>query len=170
MIKVLLYKPKKGHEWWWAKLIHAVTGSWYYHAALWIDGYIYEEAAYFNHNKWVSGVRKYKSVPNGDVFVLKPEVIIDEAEVKEWAEVLIKNRAKYNFPLLIAMPIIYPLRWLWRILGWSPFEKAVFGYICSEFVDLCLIQGGVDLLPDDEEYYTTPGDLAESELLTKETT
>lgn len=160
MIRILLYKPTK--EWWWSKLVKAVTGSDYYHSALWIDGYIYEDTAYFDKYKWISGVRKRKAGLEGDIFSLKGEVIIDEEEVKKWAEQRIGK--PYNFPLLIAMPIVFPLRWLWRILKWSPFKRAVFGYICSEFVDLALKAGGVDLLPD-SEYYTTPGDLAKSELL-----
>jgi len=73
-----------------------------------------------------------------------------------------------NMPLLLSMWFVYPLRWLWKILKWSPFQNRVFGYICSSFVDACLKAGGVDLLPNRTEYYTTPGDLAKSELLERE--
>ena len=169
MIKILLYRPAKGQEYWWSKLVKFVTGSDYYHAAIWIDGYIYEETAYFDSNKkWISGARKYKSEPNGDIYILRPEVVVDEENIKTWAELMVDTSVPYNFPLLIAIPIIYPLRWLWKILKWSPFKSAVFGYICSEFVDTALLAGGVDLLPNRSEAYTVPGDLAKSKLLIKE--
>ena len=171
MIKILLYRPAKGQEYWWSKLVKFVTGSDYYHAAIWISGYIYEETAYFDsNNKWISGVRKYKSAPNGDVFSLRPGVIVDEGAIKTWADLKIDINVPYNFPLLFSMFFVYPLRWLWKILKWSPFKSAVFGYICSEFVDYCLLAGGVDLLPNRSEAYTVPGDIAESKLLIRETT
>ena len=180
MIRLLFYKPTK--EWWWSKLVEAVTGSDYYHVALWIGdviynkprhgqsiGYIYEEVAYFDSKGgWHGGAVKRKAGLERDVFKIRDEIIVDEAKIKEWVEILSKRSVKYNLSLLIAMPIIYPLRWLWKILKWSPFKPAVFGYICSTFVDFCLKMGGVDLLPDRSEYYTTPGDLAKSELLVKE--
>jgi len=169
MIKIILYKPIKGKEWWWSNLVKFVTGSDYYHSAIWISGYIYEETAYFDSsNKWISGVRKYKSEPNGDVYVLRSEVIVDEEAIKTWVEMQISLKVPYNFPLLISMFFVYPLRWLWKILKWSPFKSAVFGYIYSEFVDYCLMAGGVDLLPDRSEAYTVPGDIAKSKLLIKE--
>jgi len=167
MIRVLLYQTK--NHYWWDKLVHAVTGSWYYHAALWIDGYIYEETAYFDKNKnWISGARKRKSGLEGDIYKLIDDAIVDEERVRDWAEQMIRINEPYNFPLLIAMPIIYPLRWLWRILNWSPFNLAVFGDICSSFVDKSLKAGGIDLLPEQNERYTTPGDIAKSEILEQE--
>lgn len=176
MVKILLYKQKK--HFWFDKIVHAVTGYWYYHTALWIGdvvynspfenqstGTIYESAAYFDqNNKWHSGIRKYKSHPTGEVWRFKiPPTPEQEKRIKAFAESEIGE--PYNFSKLIGMVFIYPLRWLWKLIGYVPFSWEFMGKICSVYVDACIIAGGIDLFPDRGEKDTVPGDFSKSPLL-----
>ena len=165
MTKVLLFRSH-GRHFWFDKVVHFFTGSWYYHAALWIDGMQYEDAAYFSPDGvWHEGAMRH-SVPHpgGDHFVLVDGMTNEqERKVRTWCEQHLY--AQYNFPKLVGMAIIYPFRWFFKLIGWVPFSRAVFGYICSEYVDRAFKTAGIDLLPGAREGYTAPGDLAKSKLL-----
>jgi len=167
VIKVILYQDPK--HFWFDKVVHFFTGSWYYHAALWIDGIQYESAAYFSRDGvWHEGVMgRTIPQPHGDIFV--PTIPITEDQ-KEKIRKFCERRlyAPYNFPKLVGMMIIYPFRWFFKAIRWVPFSRAVFGYICSEFVDRAFKAAGIDLLPGEREGYTSPGDLTRSRLLRRE--
>ena len=168
MIKILLYRSH-GKHFWFDKLVHFFTGSWYYHTALWVDGVQYESAAYFTvDGVWHEGVMKHRiGSPGGDRYVLTRPVSAEQKDtIVQWCERHLYGQ--YNFPKLVGMAVIYPFRWFFKAIRWVPFSRSVFGYICSEYVDRAFKAAGIDLLPGAREGYTAPGDLARSKWLRPE--
>jgi hypothetical protein len=85
--------------------------------------------------------------------------------IYEYVENAFIEKRRYNTPKLVAMAVIYNTRFIWRLLGWVPFSAAVFGSVCSVFVDRAFLAADIDLLPGEREGYTAPCDLAWSNKL-----
>lgn len=142
-------------------LIEYFTGMPYVHVEVWCKGHRYGSVK--------GGPRKTTTVPNrnGTVF-LQPREELTEKQKEAMNEYLERMLSRpYNVFKLVSLALVYPTRWFWNWIGWVPFEKDVFGVVCSVYVDEAYKAAGIDLLPGRSEEYTSPGDFLKSELLEK---
>lgn len=146
--RVLLYKAGKDIV---GRAISYFTMSEWAHVAIYVRGATYEQT-------W-PGVTKTVGCKSADM-VLVPPAIADSAETRMllWLEEQASRKVRYNWMKLVVFAVVYPLRWFFARLGWMPFQSALFGEVCSTFVDQALFIAGVDLFPQRDEESTVPGD------------
>jgi hypothetical protein len=141
------------------RLIRYFTESEWGHVAIYVGGYTYEST-------W-PGVRKTPGMIAADLVLIPPP--LNEPNMLDWLEARVSAKMRYNWPRLIAFMFIYPLRWFFNKLNWVPFSAAIFGEVCSSFVDEAVRAGGLDLWPYRGEDATVPGDFAYHPSLRHET-
>ena len=147
MTRILLYRAGGDII---GKLIRYFTESEWGHVAIYAGGYTYEST-------W-PGVRKTPGMIASDLVLIPPT--LNEPNMLDWLEARVSAKMRYNWLRLIAFIYIYPLRWFFNKLNWVPFSAAIFGEVCSSFVDEAIRAGGVDLWPYRGEDATVPGDFA----------
>lgn len=156
MTRILLYRAGSDAL---GKLIRYFTESEWGHVAIYAGGATYEQT-------W-PGVRKTEGRLAADLVLATPPV--NEAAMLDWLEARVSEKMRYNWLRLLAFCFIYPLRWFFNKLNWVPFSAAIFGEVCSSFVDEAMRAGGVDLWPYRGEHATVPGDFAGYPALRPET-
>lgn len=137
-------------------LIETIDGSIYGHTALYLGGKFWEYGIFVTNTKVKQGFYEYHL--KGDVY--EPKKDLTEEEVKK-ALKFVKKGFKYNIVKYILMMFIYPTRWIWKKLKWVPFNNSA-SYICSEAIDRLYKYLGYDIIPNELEGYTSPGDLTKS--------
>jgi hypothetical protein len=145
MIRILLYRAGGDII---GRLIRYFTESEWGHVAIYVGGYTYEQT-------W-PGVRKTPGMIACDLALIPPT--LNEPNMIDWLEAQVSAKMRYNWPRLVAMCIVYPLRWFFSKCNWVPFSAAIFGEVCSSFIDEAVKAGGVDLWPYRDEHATVPGD------------
>lgn len=161
-VAILVWKYRKSENFWhnlFEKAIVYFTGYDYVHTALWIDGYRYDAARWRANGKWRTGIRRVRTSRSADVVLLPANQLskMKKTLIKSIADTYYKMRRPYNYFKVVALIIIWPTRWIWKKLGWVPFDRDLRGEICSVFVDEVFKRAGIDLFPDDHEGYTVPG-------------
>lgn len=137
------------------KAIAYFTGKPWTHAAIFHDGYVYEAL--------LKGVTR-TFYPEWAIHN-KPEERWDPVSSQErrrmqvYLETGVNLQWKYNVLKLLVLAIVYPTRWVWKRIGWVPFDWWVFGEICSGLVDKAWLAEGVDIIRKQRAGYTAPGDL-----------
>lgn len=144
-----------------AKAIEYFTGQPYAHVLIILNNTVYEST--------VGGAQKkeYKEDEyKGKYSVyLDPKRDLTEKEIDQmvsYADTTIKENWPYNYLKLFTLAIVYPTRKFWNKLGWVPFQRDWFGTVCSVYVDQIYKSAGIDLLPEKNEEYTSPGDFLNS--------
>lgn len=145
---MFLYEPR-GKPNLAQKLIQLITDSPYTHAAIYFDGWMYEED--------VDGVGAKKS-PGDYSVMLEPVESLDGSERRRMAAYLdlaYALRWQYNIRKLVLLAVVYPLRQLFSQLGWTPFDSWIYGEVCSGFA----AEAWRATLRFDTEGWYAPGDL-----------
>ncbi|MBE3088020.1 MAG: hypothetical protein IMZ71_02740 [Chloroflexi bacterium] len=145
MTRILLYRAANDAL---GKLIRYFTESEWGHVAIYAGGATYEQT-------W-PGVKKTEGRNTADLSLIPP--LLDEVAMIAWLETSVSAKLRYNWPRLVAMIVVYPLRWFFNKLGWVPFSAAIFGEICSSYGDEAIKVGGLDAWPYRGEHATVPGD------------
>jgi len=155
---ILIWKYRKVNNWCRdliPRLIVYFTKKPYVHAAIYFDEKTYESAA--------SGIRSTSGLKQVNEY-WEPIISLTITERNSMQAYLLfttNRKWKYNFFKLIILSIVYPTRWFWNKIGWVPFDKDLFGEVCSVYVDEAWLFAGRDILPNEHEGYTSPGDLVE---------
>lgn len=168
-MNIVIWPFMKSSKWYRtlvSKLICFFTNSNYTHSAIYLNGYLYESTVMNGQN----GAMKTKGLPPAErnCIVLEFKKPVNPADIEHLEYALnrrVVEKRPYNFFKIFVLAIIYPTRWLWNAIGWVPFQNEAFGYVCSVFVDSALKQFGIDLIPDNNEEYSSPGDILNSDLL-----
>lgn len=149
--RVLLYRGSGSNI--VSKAIRYFTESQWEHVAIYVRGNTYEQT-------W-PGVRKTPGQNPATLVMIPPQISeSDETRMIVWLEDQAAKKVRYNWMKLVVLAIVYPLRWFFNKIGWVPFQAALFGEVCSTFVDQALRVAGVDLFPERGEEATVPGDYA----------
>jgi len=156
---ILLWKYHRSPKFWDDLFMRAIcyfTRSEYVHAEVFVNGCTY--GMHDTIKRWPH------QRPSDEVWAmdLTPE---QETAIYEYCERAYQDQIRYNIPKVVALAVVYPTRWIWRKLGWVPFDAYVHGAVCSELVDEAYKAAGIDLLPNDHEGYTAPVDFTRSPLL-----
>ncbi len=159
----IIHIPYKKSSSFWVnvvqKLIMKVSGSDLVHSQVYLDGYIYESAPF-------AGFKKTKFSGLKDRYYIgKPTKKMTEQEVLSqvpWWEYKIKNKAPYNYVRLFTCIILAWTKPFWNLIKYVPWTHGIFGEFCSSAVDLAFKYIGWDLLPEQQEALTAPGDLLKS--------
>ncbi len=135
------------------------TESPYVHVLLYMDDEFWESTIFMD-GKWLfSGVRTRKNVPHQVALEpIKDLTAEEKKKIKKYMEKMRDYNVPYNFARLVALAVVYPLKGIFKLLNWVPFKAEFFGEVCSTFVDEAYEQAGRDLLPNEMEEYTAPGD------------
>ena len=147
---ILLYKPQ-GKPNLVQKLIQKITQSPWTHAALYIDGHTWDA-------DWPE-VQVLKGLEKADLY-LEPIDPLNPQEYRRmlnYVESAYGERWQYNAPKLFVLALVYPLRKFFSWLGWVPFDKWIYGEVCSGFV----AEAWRSTLRMDAEGWEAPGDLFE---------
>ena len=145
---ILLFKPE-GKPNLLQRIIQDVTKSEYTHAAIYCEGCIYEA-------DWPK-VKVHVTPPQEPDLLLEPETPLSDIEKKRmwnYLENAYAEEWEYNIPKLVILWIVYPLRKLFSWLKWMPFDKWIYGEICSGLVQ----EAWRATHRMDPENWTAPGD------------
>ena len=147
-------------------LITVFTGQSYTHAGIYFKGSLYQSTVLKNKN----GVMKSEYNPADNEFTTSlvfriPLNMAQHNALKDTLNTKLVEHLPYNYLKLFVLMLVYPTRWFWNKIGWVPFQSEFFGNVCSVFVDSTFKDIGIDLLPDNNEEYTAPGDFLKSKLL-----
>ena len=153
-MKILFWSSDK----WIGRLIQFFTGSRWTHVAIEIEGFVWESAIEGAQVSEKSGYQISK-VP------VRPLTDRELHDIWYYCARAVRHGWPYNFCKIVALAVVYPTRWVWRRLGWVPFDRDVYGETCSGFVDEAFKVAGIDLLPLEHEGYTSPGDIWDSKFL-----
>jgi len=166
---IILWPYRKSEKWYRtmvSKLICFFTNSSYTHAAVYVDGIMYESQVMNKSNGAMRTVGLPYQARNCRFLKLieplsekKRELLVYNLERK------VLSRVPYNFMKIAVLMFVYPTKRFWNWIGWVPFGNEVYGYVCSTFVDTAFKEIGVDLLGNNSEEYTSPGDFMSSYLL-----
>lgn len=154
------------------KAICFFTDSPYVHVLVYVDNWIYESTVWKSEKgKIRTGARKIRPVRlnwSKKNVVLEPIRLGPQKaeQLKYYLEGTL-NEVPYNILKLIALALVYPTRWVWNKLKWVPFDREIFGEVCSTYIDEAFKKVGVDLLPNKFEGYTAPVDFIKSPKLRK---
>jgi hypothetical protein len=142
---------------WMAKAIAFFTGKPFNHAAVIHGGDTWEED--------VGGARQTPGLRAADEY-WAPDVPLTPEEAARGLVYLqvttgmgIRRPWPYNWLLTGIMAIVYPTRWFWRWIGWTPFASQLLGANCSAYVDMYWKYAGRDIRPGWQEQMSAPGDL-----------
>lgn len=136
------------------KLILYFAGEWV-HVAIGCFEHVYEET-------WPKAMR---TPVHSYLAQVKPDEIwepIEEFEGRRmqiYLETSVNLEWPYNVFKFAAMAVVYGTRWFWKKIKWVPFDRWIFGEICSAFADEALFAEGFDAIPGELQGYSTPGDL-----------
>lgn len=143
------------------KTIQFITNSKYHHCVLYLNGFYWESTVWHSKNgKFLHGTKKSKDMPYYDT-ALEPKKTLSNTEINDLEQYLegeLEDGSPYNFLKLAILIIVYPTRWLWKLIGWVPFSHDIFGEVCSTFIDEAYMVIGRDILPDAFHGYTAPID------------
>lgn len=167
-VAIPVWKYHKKENWFRDLVSRAIvyfTGYEYTHVGVFFLDHLYESTMWQDEKgKLKSGIRVTKGWPVGEWrpdFCMVPwRQKVGPEEVAKIGNVLeqyVTAGRPYNVFKLIALSIVWPTRWLWKKLGWVPFDYEVFGEVCSGFVDEVMKKARWDLFPDEWEGYTVPG-------------
>jgi len=78
-------------------------------------------------------------------------------QLEEYLRSTTIERQPYNLLRGLCMAFVWPTRWFWRWINWTPFKADCFGEFCSSYVDEAFKRAGVDLFPERLEEITIPG-------------
>ncbi len=168
-ISVWRYHKKKN---WFRDLISKsivyFTGYEYTHVGIYLAGRHYDSNIWEGRDgKLRTGIRLVTGWPeDGPDFCMVPQGKIDEAMLLRVHDQLHRYHIggrPYNVFKLIVLAFVWPTRWIWRKLGWVPFNSEVFGEVCSGFVDEVFRASHWDLFPEEYEGYTVPGQFTKIE-------
>jgi len=149
------------------KSIMFFTGFPYTHTAIYLDGKTYDYSVWKEGKKWKTGVRVTEGVMRADEYY---EPTFDLTKEESFAMVrysIMLKQYPYNFFKLLSLAIVYPLRKIFKLLKWVPFDNVIFGDVCSVLPDEAYKFTGYDIFPDGREGYTVPGMYTECNFLTK---
>lgn len=142
------------------------TGYPYTHVGLYLNGKVYDSTVWKEDGKTVSGIRETDGWPEDTpdfcmVPVSKepPQLVLES--IQRMLGLYVDIARPYNFFKLVVLTIVWPTRWVWRKIGWVPFDHEVYGELCSGFVDEVMRRAGWDLFPREHEGYTVPGQFTE---------
>ena len=169
-IRILVWKAEdskeKSAEGWLRTLLSRsitfFTGMPYTHAALYIDGYVFEATVWKEGRKWYHGAKKttWKVTllePPARYYYPKEITNMQKATILMLAENTL-GKVPYNFLQLLAFMFIYPTKWFWMKLGWVPFSAELFGATCAVYVDELFDTVHYDIFPDRISDLVVPGD------------
>lgn len=142
------------------KLTKIITKGDYVHSSIYLDGKIYDFGVRLYNTDLKQGF--YVHDVTGDIY--EPKIALTTQQVYLMINELNKYN-KYGLIMLLSMWWVYPLRKLWKRIGWVPFSNVYSGNICSEAIDKVYKSAGIDLIENELEGYTTPSDLAKSNKL-----
>ena len=155
----------------WSKivlwLIKKASKSKWTHTQVVIDDVLYE-------CRYPQGFRKKnyvftKKANNRRDFFLRDLTEKEKGAIIGYFEYNIAHNIKYGVVKLLTFCFLAPTKNLWKKLGFAPmsFDK-VWGEFCSAAVDTAFRYAGIDLLPGENEEYSSPGDVIKSHLLVEE--
>ena len=169
---VLLWKyDANSHSTWFRRFVSQCiiyfTKSDYTHAAIYNKGLVYESSIWKEKGLSRNGAR-VGSISGADVF-LEPKVPLTGKQVnkiEEYCQIMVGLKIRYNFLKLLSLTWIYPTRWFWNKIGFVPFDLPfIYGEVCSGFVDDAYNYAGIDLLENEHEGYTVPGNFIKCDKL-----
>lgn len=137
------------------KVITLVTKSRYFHIYIYLEGYWYESTHPNGAKKSELDLKtsKYLQLREPKFDYTKEQV----SDMIAFGENAIANKIGYNYVKLLMMSWIYPMRRFFNWLGWTPFScNAIWGMVCSVFVDELVKFGGTDLFKKQSEELTSP--------------
>ena len=154
---IVLYVPKRANV--IQKAIQFFTGMPQTHAAIYFEGYLYEESM------WGAQKHLYEGSSNE---VWEPKIELRNRERRLMGAFLKRTlgesppwyRWPYNYLKLLVLALVYPTRWIWNKLNWVPFQNDLLGEVCSTYVDQAWLITGRDIIPGMYEEFTVPGDLS----------
>lgn len=174
---VLLWRYHKLKPWyrdWVSKAIAYFTGYPYVHVAIFFDGRSWESTLYrkgrkIHHGAVESpGIEGINQTTPDELWEPKKQLTVSERKLlSAFLIYTVQKRMPYNFLKIICIPLIWPTRWLWKLIRWVPFDHRMYGEICSVYVDEAYKFIGRDLFPEHYEGYTVPGMFPDSKLLRK---
>ncbi len=141
------------------KLIMKVSGSDLVHSRVYLDGFIYESTPGIGFKKSEFSVlnpRYYIGIP---IKEMTPKEVTSQIF---WWNHHIDNKSGYNYVRLFTCIILAWTKPFWNFIKYVPWSNGIFGEFCSSAVDLAFRHIGWDLLPDQQEKLTSPGDLLKS--------
>lgn len=145
-----------------ARSIVYFTGYPYTHVGLFLNGKLYDSTLWEEDGKLVSGVRVTVGWPEEKPDFCMVPVHMEPTQltlesIQRVLNLYVNYARPYNFLKLVALALVWPTRWVWRKLGWVPFDHEIYGEVCSGFVDEVIRRAGWDLFPNEHEGYTVPG-------------
>jgi len=169
---VLLYKYKKSDSFFWniiGKSIVFFTGYPYTHVALYINGRTYDYTVWKEGKKWKTGARMTQGLLKASEYYEPKRNLTDEEAfgIEFYCKEL--QKYPYNVLKLLSLAIVYPLRSIFRMFKWVPFDHVMFGDVCSVLPDEAYKFAGIDIFPGDFEGYTVPGMYTECDFFERRT-
>ena len=142
------------------KSICFFTDSDIVHSSISLNKKTFEETVDFEKCKIVHGAKMTDGIPQCDYTIRYKKQLTDKQfyALQTWLEFSVEDEWPYNFLRLLSLMVVYPTRPLWKWINYVPFSGALYGEVCSTYVDLALYFIGIDALPGQLERYTAPGD------------
>jgi len=160
---VMLYAPDPDAAWYvrfLQRTIQKVTGSPYTHVAVFCNGITWESTMWVKGIVIHSGVKMTSGMDEHADVYLNPHRELTASErnlMLGYLTRMVNYDRPYNVLKLVTMAITYRLR-----PSLLPFDAEWLGQVCSTLVDKAYKEAGIDLLPDEDEGLTAPGDFLKS--------
>ena len=146
-------------------MIEKITGSDVIHSQVVLNNIKYETA---HPGGFQSSPFKSVGKLNDSLSPIREMTDAEVTSMVAWYEDKIRNKRPYNYIKLFACLLLSWTKPFWQLIGYVPFSHKIWGDFCSAGVDEAFKFIGWDLLPEELEAFTAPGDLYNSVLHKKD--